>query len=152
VLWITIYSLSYFIYLDSEKMSKRNLFLSIATIALIFAVWTKGIAGLLLLPGLFIYSLYKRKLKSLLLSPHFYFSAIIFLIFTLSYYLLREFYNPGYLKAVAENELTGRYMNLVLGGTEHPFTYYFHNMISYRFVPWLYLLPFCWIAVYNSHK
>jgi 4-amino-4-deoxy-L-arabinose transferase-like glycosyltransferase len=153
VLWVTLYSLSYFIYLGAEEQKDRIFLLSITTLALILAVWTKGIAGLIVLPGLFVYTLYKRKLKTLLVSPYFYFSTFTFLFFALGWYFLREYYNPGYLKAVIENELTGRYMDVVPGGTVRGFFYYFANNLAYRFVPWIYFLPICWLAVfYTSNK
>lgn len=150
VLWITCYSLAYFIYLNSKQRSQQTLFLAFAAAALILAVWTKGIAGALALPGLFVYSLYKRKLKFLLTSWRFHTALLAVLILSLSYYVIREAYGAGYLKAVVENELTGRYMDVVPGGTERGFTYYFVNMMAYRFVPWFYFLPVCWLAAYYS--
>ncbi|GET35669.1 ArnT family glycosyltransferase [Microseira wollei] len=151
VLWITIYSLAYFIYLHSET-SKKPFYLAVITVALVFAVWTKGIAGLLALPGLLIYTAWQKKVRKLLLSPQVYCSGIIFLILALGYYLLTEQYNPGYLQAIAANELTGRYGDLVPGGTPRGFFYYLANIISYRFVPWIYVLPFCLMIVSLSEK
>jgi hypothetical protein len=37
-------------------------------------------------------------------------------------------------------------MDVVPGGTQRGFLYYLTGMISYRFRPWIYLLPLCWIA------
>lgn len=151
VLWITIYSLAYFIYLHSEA-SKKTFYLAVITVALVFAVWTKGIAGLLAVPGLLIYTAWQRKVGKLLLSPQVYYSGIIFLVLALGYYLLTEQYNPGYLKAIVANELTGRYGDLVPGGTPRGFLYYLVNIMSYRFVPWIYALPFCLIIANLSEK
>ncbi|HBE21831.1 MAG TPA: hypothetical protein DDW51_30660 [Cyanobacteria bacterium UBA11367] len=151
VLWITIYSLAYFIYLHSEE-SKKTLYLAVITVALVFAVWTKGVAGLLALPGLLIYTAWQKKVRKLLLSPQVYYSGIIFLVLALGYYLLTEQYNPGYLKAIVANELTGRYGDLVPGGTPRGFSYYLVNNISYRFVPWIYALPLCLMIANLSQK
>lgn len=151
VLWITIYSLAYFIYLHSET-SKKTFYLTVITVALVFAVWTKGIAGLLALPGLLIYTAWQKKVRKLILSPQVYCSDIIFLVLALGYYLLTEQYNPGYLQAIVANELTGRYGDLVPGGTPRGFFYYLANIISYRFVPWIYVLPFCFMIVSLSEK
>lgn len=148
VLWIIIYSLSYFIFLETKEKRKKKIFLTITTVALVLAVWTKGIAGLLVLPSLFIYTIYKKKVKDLFLSPSTYICAIAFIALSLSYYFLREFYSSGFLKAVLENELTGRYMDVVPGGTQRGFLYYLRGMLSYRFRPWIYLLPLCWIATF----
>jgi len=151
VLWMTIYCLSYFVYLHSTE-SKKTFYLSITTVSLVLAVWTKGIAGMLALPSLLIYTAYKRDVKKLLLSPQVYSMAIICLVLALGYYFLREYYNPGYLKAVKDNELTGRYMDVVTGGTTRGFFYYLFGMLSYRFVPWIYLLPVCLIITSLSKK
>jgi 4-amino-4-deoxy-L-arabinose transferase-like glycosyltransferase len=144
VLWITVYSLSYFMHLHSTE-SKKTFYLSITMVSLALAVWTKGIAGMLALPSLLIYTAYRRNIKKLLLSPQVYYLAIIFLALAPGYYFVREYHNPGYLEAVIDNELTGRYADVVSGGTTRGFFYYLFDMLSYRFVPWIYLLPVCLI-------
>ncbi|MFB2983770.1 ArnT family glycosyltransferase [Microseira sp. BLCC-F43] len=142
VLWITIYSLAYFMYLHSAEKNK-NFYATVITFALVLAVWTKGIAGILAVPGLLIYAAWQKQVRKLLLSPQVYYSAIIFMVLTIGYYLVRESYKPGFLSAVMVNEITGRYGDIVPGGTPRGFSYYLVNILSYRFVPWIYLFPFC---------
>jgi 4-amino-4-deoxy-L-arabinose transferase-like glycosyltransferase len=142
VLWITIYSLAYFMYLNSAE-KKKNFYACVITVALVLAVWTKGIAGILAIPGLLIYAAWQKQVRKLLLSPQVYYSAIVFFVLTIGYYLVRESYKPGFLSAVVVNEITGRYGDIVPGGTPRGFSYYLVNILSYRFVPWIYLFPFC---------
>ncbi|MEQ9232885.1 MAG: glycosyltransferase family 39 protein [Coleofasciculus sp. E2-BRE-01] len=150
VLWMTVYSLSYFAYLHS-KTPRKNFYLAITTVALVLAVMTKSIAGLLALPALIIYTAYQKKLKEILISPQSYYSAIFFIALILGYYFLREHYSPGYLKSVINNEITGRY-STNLEGHNAPFTYYM-NELKYKFVPWIYLFPIgCVIEYFNKSK
>jgi 4-amino-4-deoxy-L-arabinose transferase-like glycosyltransferase len=140
VLWITIYSLSYFIYLHSNEQKQQNFYWSIATVTIILAVLTKGIAGILPLPGILLYTAYQKKMGKLLFSSRFYISLILFSGVVLGYYLLREHYNPGYITAVFNNEVGGRYLE-VNENHSAPFGYYIHNLIKYRFMPWIYVFP-----------
>ncbi|MEG4454703.1 glycosyltransferase family 39 protein [Microcoleus sp. N9_A1] len=142
VLWITIYSLSYLIYLHSNELEKQRFYWSIATAALILAVLTKSVAGLMPLPGIFLYTVYQRKLKILLFSSRLYISLSILIGVVLSYYMAREFYNPGYLKAVVDNDLTGRYFN-VHEKHQGSFLFYLYQIHNDRFMRWIELLPIC---------
>jgi 4-amino-4-deoxy-L-arabinose transferase-like glycosyltransferase len=129
VLWITIYSLSYFIYLHSNEQKTQNFYWSIATVTIILAVLTKGIAGILPLPGILLYTAYQKKMGKLLFSSRFYISLILFSGVVLGYYFLREHYNPGYITAVLNNELGGRYLE-VNENNRGPFWYYIYNLIN----------------------
>lgn len=140
VLWITIYSLSYFIYLHSTEAKKQNFYWSIATVSIILAVLTKGVAGILPLPGILLYTAYQKKMGKLLFSSRFYISLILFSGVVLGYYFLREHYNPGYISAVFDNEVGGRYLE-VNENHSAPFWFYIHNLIKDRFIPWIYVLP-----------
>src|SRR5205814_1663873 len=60
--------------------------------------------------------------------------------------------NPGFLKAVWENELGGRYMNTLENHNE-PFWFYWNNFIDNRYIPWIYLLPASMIiSLFNNSK
>jgi len=57
------------------------------------------------------------------------------------YYISREIVNPGYLRAVWENELGGRYSRS-LEGHDQPFWYYLQLLIKPRFSKWIvFLIP-----------
>lgn len=140
-MFTTFYCLAFFYYLESRKT--RILYL--AFIMLTFAVLTKSVMGLFFLPGLFIYVLIRGNLLALLKNKHFYFGAVIFVFLTGGYYLLRESINPGYLHAVYDNELGGRYMEVV---EEHQegYWFYFNNLYFTFFKEWFWFLPLGLIA------
>ena len=66
------YAIFYYLFLEEGK----NKYLLICFAAIVAAVLTKGIAGIVLLPALFVYTLYKRKLFFLLRTPHFYIGLV----------------------------------------------------------------------------
>lgn len=95
---------------------------------------------MLFAPGLLLYALYQKKVIATLRTRHFYFGLAAFLVIGLGYYLLREHYNPGYLKAVSENELGGRFAKV----NEHHSgdgLFYIHDLADYGFAPWYFLIP-----------
>jgi 4-amino-4-deoxy-L-arabinose transferase-like glycosyltransferase len=100
--FMTAYSIFYFSFTENPER-KTNLYL--AGIALILGVLTKGIAALIPLPGLLIYTLLTKKQSLLFRNKHFYFLILIFILVVGAVYGLREYYTPGYLKLVFEGEL-----------------------------------------------
>ena len=143
----TSYVLSFFLYLEKEKPE----YLYLTFIAVTMAVMTKSIAGLLFLPGLFIFTLFERKLLKLLRSRHFYFGLIIFIVTVAGYYFIREHKNPGYLEAVYNNDLWGRY-NTSSGGHTGPFSYYYDKLMQNEISNWQFFLPFGIIAGFSFRK
>jgi hypothetical protein len=94
----------------------------------------------MILPGLFIYVLFKKKLFFLLKNKHLYIGLAIFILIASGYYFLREIYNPGYGKAIWESDFGGRYLN-TLCGHKHSFWYYFKNLFDHRFIIWVFFVP-----------
>ena len=130
--FLTASSISYFIYLENSRLNYLYAFFALITLA----VLTKSIVGLMFLPGLFLYTLWKRKVMELTKNKHFYFGIIFFCFFVFGYYLLRELVNPGYLQAVYENELGGRF-NTPIEGHSQKFSFYFYNIIERGFANWI---------------
>lgn len=95
-----------YFYKSVEEQSKYLLHF-LAFIAL--AALTKGIAGLLFLPVLGLFALWRKAVVRLLLSKEFYIGLIVFIISVGGYYYAREINQPGYLEAVYMNELGGRF-------------------------------------------
>lgn len=85
--------------------------LATVTIALIFSVLTKSIMGLAMLPGIFLYSVFKKQIITLLRQKQLWFAISGFVAVIAGYYFLRERMQPGYLQLVWENELFPRYFN-----------------------------------------
>lgn len=119
ILFTTLFSFTYYQYL--ETLEKKHLYLFFLFLWL--AVLTKSIAGLMFLPGLLLFTLWQRKFIEVVKSKHFYIGLLIFIVLTASYYLGREYYNPGYLEAVYNNELSGRFLE-TLEENELPLSYY----------------------------
>ena len=126
----------------SNSLINKNRTQLLYAIGLCFgiAVLTKSIAGLFSLPGLFIFLLWKKEVIALLRDKHFYGATVLFLGIVAGYYLLREHYNVGYLEAVWNNEIGGRYF-LVNENNSKEFSFYFRKMYESKFTPWLYFIP-----------
>lgn len=132
ILFTTLSCLSFFNFI--EKDNYKYLYYFFLFLAL--AVLTKSIAGLLFLPALFIYTICRKKLVPVLKSKHFYLGLFLFITPVILYYVLREHYNPGYFKAVLENEFGGRYLK-TLEKHDYPFDFYYVLMYEQHFKYWL---------------
>jgi len=135
-LFTTLYALFFYTYCETKNTKYIYLFFFFCALA----VLTKGIAGLLLIPGIVIFSFLRNEFFSLFKNKHFYFGAFSFLFLVVGYYLLREAFNNGFLLSVNENELGGRYLSIKEDHRETIY-YYFMNIISYRFEYWQLLIP-----------
>lgn len=137
-LFLFISSLSFFRFLSSDKYDKSQL--SLTFLFTFLAFLTKGIAGLLFIPGFFIALLFSDKLIKLLKDWYFYLLIILLFSLIAAYYLLIDSVQPGYFSLVLDNEILGRYFD-VQDGHSHPFFYYFKLLFSLQFFPWIFLLP-----------
>lgn len=133
VLFATAYALFYFLYLETSSRKYLYAFF----IALILAALTKGVAAVLVLPALLLYTVFSRKLLPLLKDKHTYAGIGLFLFFVGGYYLLREHYNPGFIKQVAINELGGRYLHVVDNCVPPGRLYYYNRLTGVEFQFWL---------------
>lgn len=129
------YCVCFFLFLQEEKKIFRNLFF----IALTLAALTKGIQGFFFLPALFIFLVVERK-TALLWKREILIGGCLTLLTVSLYYFGREIMNPGYLQAVWENELGGRYMQAIEYHGE-PFDFFYKNFMSHRFSQWYWLVP-----------
>jgi hypothetical protein len=86
-------------------------------------------------------------------NKHVYIGFLIPVTVCFVYYYSRELVNPGYLKAVFENELGGRYLNVI---EEHKasFWYYYLNFIDFQLYPiwYLLLIPGFLIGMFHSNE
>lgn len=120
ILFTTNYLFAYFHFLQTKNYKWLVLFF----VLLIAATLTKGVQALLFFPALFFYTIFTKNLKYILLNKFFYIGFLSFLFIVVGYYLLREQYNPGFLKTVWNNELCERFTT-VIENHKQPFTYYF---------------------------
>ena len=149
VLWTTLGSLLYFIYVQDMDGKKKLIYPVVIFFTL--AVLTKGIGGLLLLPGLFLYTLYRRRLRAVIGARDFWKALPIFLIVVPAYYLGREYVNPGYIRAVINNETLRRYITLV-DASQHSYWFYLKHLCNWRLIPWIFMLPFSVVVTVLSRK
>jgi 4-amino-4-deoxy-L-arabinose transferase-like glycosyltransferase len=134
-LFITAFALLFFLYLEN----RNKIYLHFFFLAVFLAVMTKSIQGLLILPGLFIYLIIQKKF--FVFKTKWVYIDLLFCVLAIStYYLTREHYNPGYLKAVWENELGGRYMTTV-ENHKADFMFYYNMLIDNHYANWYWLVP-----------
>ncbi len=136
-LFTTLAGLAWFLALENQgKRRQKWVFLTFFSLAC--AVLTKGVAGLMFAPAFLLYSIARKQLFSLLKTPGLYAAFGLFIGIIAAYYGLREGAASGYLEAVWNNELGGRYLQK-LEGHQAPFGFYFSNWIEGRW-HWLVLL------------
>ncbi len=141
----TAASLSLFLWVNE----KRNRWVMLFFVAITLGVLTKGIAALLFGPAWLLYVVFNGKLRELLSLRTAYFGLAIFVFFGFGYYALRNQLQPGFLQAVFQNELGGRYAQTTEGHA-HDFGYYGQLLVSDHFFPWLSLLPFGLFFIWNT--
>jgi 4-amino-4-deoxy-L-arabinose transferase-like glycosyltransferase len=137
-LFATVASLSYYRYVSGNELRPRYLYHAVS--ALVLAVLTKGVFGLLYVPAWALYTLYCRRTREVLTSRALLVSAVGFVLVVGGFYAFREAVNPGYLRAVWENELGGRY-SAVLENHSGSITFYARNIMYRDFTPWVYAIP-----------
>lgn len=130
LLWVSIFR-----YLATGRSREASLL----ALGLSGAILTKGVAGILSLPALLLYVLYRRRLGWLLSQRSFYIAAGSVLLIVGGYYGLREWSVPGYWAAVQQNELGGRF-NVIVEGHQHSWDYYITTMQNGYFAPWYWAL------------
>lgn len=143
-LWSLLFLAQFFEFLQTG--ARRQVWYALLFFTL--AVLTKGIVVFLFLPAVFLYLALRRQLGFVLRQPHFYYAAFASVAAIAAYYLGREWASPGYLKAVAENELWGRYMETI-ESHKGPWYLYFKKLWEQDFSPWAGFLP---VAVWYAFR
>ncbi|MGZ4036789.1 MAG: ArnT family glycosyltransferase, partial [Bacteroidia bacterium] len=105
----------------------------------LLGVYTKGSAGLLFGPGLFLAYAVTGQLKKLL-QAKLVAAVLLFLLLGLSYFFIREQYNPGYIGAVLHYEFFGRMTNKAEFDHDVPWYYLFGILFLKNY--WLWLCAF----------
>ncbi len=132
-----LYVLFYFKYLEKFKTK----YLIFTAIGITCAILTKTVVGAFFLPGIFVYTIFEKKLLYVLKSYKIYLTLFFIISVVLGYYYLRELYNPGYINMAVYNDFTGRYLSESSPGASKDFFYYINNFRTGRFVPWIYFMP-----------
>ncbi len=148
-LFTLTYSLSFWCYLETQG-SIRTRWICVASIGVFLAVLTKGVGGVLALPGLFLYAIARRQMVRTFLDPRFWLSLAGLTLLCGAYYGFRERLDPGYLHAVWINDFASRYL-VVNEGHDGDSAYYVWVLIE-RFKLGFMLLPLCLIAFWQPDR
>jgi len=131
-LFTTLHSIYFYLFIEEEQ--KKYWYLS--CLFLVLGIYTKGIQALLVPPGLLIYAIWRRKLPALLRSKDTYMGILGVVALAAGFYLLRDHYNHGYIRAVWEGEIAGRYNTTIEEHTGNGFFYLdqvFYTQFRYWF-------------------
>ena len=131
-----------FFYLHTRLQKNKHLILFFLFLSL--ATLTKGIQALIPLAGIFLFVLFTKNLVPLLRNRNTYIGLLLFVILVGGFYFARESVEPGYLKAVWNNEAGGRFLTVI---EEHSggFWYYWDFICDIQFPAFVWLLPVCFV-------
>lgn len=135
-LWATLALMFTFVYL--QFYNKNIVYFAVACWTL--AVLTKGTAGLLMIPGVFIYLMITRQIRRVFGCREVRVGLAAGLAIILAYYLGREGLNHGYLRAIWAEEIFNRMTNNNEEGVNW-LVYYWRWAANMRFQHWVYLVP-----------
>jgi hypothetical protein len=131
ILFMTAYSLCFWTFHET----KENRYLVGFLACLLVAIFTKSIAAFLPLPFFVFYTIREKKLSYFFKNSYFYIGVFFLFISVTAYYYYRETVSAGFLKAVWENEIAGRYLE-VMEYDAQKWYYYFRNLVLVRFKWW----------------
>ena len=147
-LFTTSYLVFYFLYLETQKRK----YLALVFIVLILTFYTKDIQGLIFIPGLLLYTAYRKQLRFVFLEKWFYAGIALFVLLAVAYYRAEESYNPGFIKAVLENNIGSRFGSVLEHHLAPPW-YYFDWIATRAFDQWyLLLLPGLLIGLASANQ
>jgi 4-amino-4-deoxy-L-arabinose transferase-like glycosyltransferase len=141
IFFTTLMILFYFKYLkyfDDRKIRNKNI--AIVTIALIGGVLTKTSAAFFFVPGLLVYTIYKKRLMNMLRLRSTYMAIAAFVIVIGGYYSIKEIIIPGTLHHLWEHDLAGRFFTTIHWAS-HPFYFYVKYIFTYAHTPWIFFVP-----------
>jgi 4-amino-4-deoxy-L-arabinose transferase-like glycosyltransferase len=148
-LFTLIYGLAFMRYLEEEGRA-RTRWIAVAGLAVALSVLTKGVGGVLALPGLFLYALFRGRVIKLLLDWRLWLVLLGIAAICGGYYDLRDHVDPGYAHSVWMNEFAGRYLSVNEEHQGGPF-YYFCTL-AIRFEPGFCLLPLAAIPFFRPDR
>lgn len=140
ILFTTAASLLLFLATEEIEKRKKGRFILWFFVMITLAAMTKGIAAFIMGPAYLLYLIFKKDLLNWMKNRNTWIGSGILVAVVAGYYLLRNLFNPGYLEAVINNEVTGRYLD-TMEQNKAPFSYYFRLLYQLRFKNWYFLLP-----------
>lgn len=135
-LFTTAYLLAGYLFVHAAP-ERRPKWLFICSACISLAFLTKTIQGLIFLPPLAAYLVVSGRLASTLRMPQFYWNVLMIVAVPVGYYTLRESIDPGYFRAVLDNDLLGRYATVIEKHSGGPFWYLVNVTLHPLLVPGL---------------
>jgi 4-amino-4-deoxy-L-arabinose transferase-like glycosyltransferase len=129
-LWLSASWMSFYRFEQTGRLQSALSFVAFTFLAL----FTKSTAGLMLLPGLFVWGLARGSLKKLLQLPSVWWTATGFMVLLATWYIAHEYHTPGYLKTVWENEVRARFLEPSEG--HHGPWYFYLQQLAFTDFPW----------------
>jgi len=145
LLFVSIYFLVFFVILERYPR-KRIWYLFILGASVFFAMFTKSVAGLAPLAGIFVYALFQKNTYLLLKDYRFHLTWMGALALFASYYLIREQYDPGYIREGFLREL-GLFDKASLYVKHPEKDFYFTYLMKVGFYPYFYMIPLSLIVL-----
>lgn len=146
VFWATLYCCAWYAYCAR----RHGRALAVFAFGLSFAILTKGIAGLLMTPGLLAFTAMDGQVGKVLRDWRAWTAAGTAILVGLGWYAIREHAAPGYIAAVLANEV-GSFSNAT-DGTRADAFYLLDGMAERRFTPWIYLVPPAWLLAWYAQR
>ncbi len=151
--FILAQSITFYGFTTRANQPNAQLYLVVTALLLSFGCLTKGIAGLLVMPGLIAWAFYTRTVAHIIKGWGFYVGLMLFIFLVPGYYWYRNTLTPGYIDAVIKFELGGRLeQQTYLNENKLPFYYYYQAFITEnRLVNWIYILPLAIVYIIKSN-
>jgi len=148
-LFTLIYTLAFWGYVEAQGRDPSR-WLAVAGVAVILSALTKGVGGVLALPGLLLYAIVRGRLVKTLGDWRLWLTLLAIAFIVGGFYGLREHFDPGYLHTVWSNEFTGRYLAVNEQHQGGPF--YYVGTLATRFEPGFMLLPLAAVPFFQPDR
>jgi 4-amino-4-deoxy-L-arabinose transferase-like glycosyltransferase len=148
-LFTLIYTLAFWGYIEAQGRDPSR-WLAVAGVAVILSALTKGVGGVLALPGLLLYAIVRGRLVKTLGDWRLWLTLLAIAFIVGGFYGLREHFDPGYLHTVWSNEFTGRYLAVNEQHQGGPF--YYVGTLATRFEPGFMLLPLAAVPFFQPDR
>jgi 4-amino-4-deoxy-L-arabinose transferase-like glycosyltransferase len=143
-LFVFLYFACFLTAIAGRKDRDTKLYIILGFVFLSLAALTKGVAAFFTTPVLLGVAIWKRRAGMLLRHETTWAGMFLFTVSVMGYFIWRELFDPGYLKLVIYNDILGRF-NEDLTGFAFPWYYYFKELYTYNFTPWLVFVPLAFL-------
>lgn len=150
--FILAQSITFYGFTTKANQPNAQWYLVATAVLLSLGCLTKGIAGLLVMPGLIAWAFYSRTVTYIIKGWGFYVGLMVFMLLVPGYYWYRNLLTPGYIDAVIKFELGGRLeQQTYLNENKLPFYYYYQAFVTEnRLLNWIYILPLAIVYLFKS--